>query len=291
MGRLAGRGVSSVDKLREKTQATIEIKEGGGGSNPTVDISGDPAAVAAAKREVGDLRLLPPHEVTGHAVFVGECCCLLMLSCRRYIVVHTVHPSTPNVPPNDAGRTEVCLGMSSPSLLAKTQELHLFMRWRRERQPMEKKRNFFLAMLRTGVGSEVQDAFGTRGSSRSFCFKELGASSDIQQLPPSSSGFSPGRPAYGCKSGPVFRAPQRVLGHKAAFSVLKMSTFDESVACVYISSPTQPKPVQPIQHPVARTPGGGVSSGRRQERPCNADSPGEAQHSQEHPPFPSNGAG
>ncbi|CAM9601896.1 unnamed protein product [Scytosiphon promiscuus] len=52
MSRLAGRGVSSVDKLRERTRATIELREDGGGNNPTVDISGDPAAVTAAKREV-----------------------------------------------------------------------------------------------------------------------------------------------------------------------------------------------------------------------------------------------
>lgn len=52
VSQLTGRGGSSIDKLKERTRATIEIKEGVGGKE--VLICGDPAAVAATKREVGD---------------------------------------------------------------------------------------------------------------------------------------------------------------------------------------------------------------------------------------------
>lgn len=72
MTRLAGRGVSSADKLRERTRATIEIREGSGGNSPAVDISGDPSTVTAAKREVGDLLLLllPPRSSSVVFVFL-----------------------------------------------------------------------------------------------------------------------------------------------------------------------------------------------------------------------------
>lgn len=57
--RLLGRGNASVAKLREKTGATIEVDVGGeratavAATEIIVRISGDPKAVAAAKREVG----------------------------------------------------------------------------------------------------------------------------------------------------------------------------------------------------------------------------------------------
>ncbi|CBJ31454.1 expressed unknown protein [Ectocarpus siliculosus] len=48
--RLTGRGGCSIDKIKERTRATIRIGEGVGGNE--VIICGDPSAVAAARREV-----------------------------------------------------------------------------------------------------------------------------------------------------------------------------------------------------------------------------------------------
>lgn len=57
VSRLTGGGECSIDKLKDRTRATISIEEGLEGKE--VIMCGEPAVVAAAKREVGDFLPLP----------------------------------------------------------------------------------------------------------------------------------------------------------------------------------------------------------------------------------------